>query len=146
LPVKEDINSIGILSIKPKKQVKMKTMSEFIIELKESGFKVYTSDKKENPSYIHFVKDDKIGYCQNSDFGMWSFSTVHKPCRECGTGFNVVDRIEYPTIKLAESCLVNIPQWAAHDRKYSNGVVKKYKDWNDYIIQPINQILKQIEL
>jgi hypothetical protein len=123
----------------------MKTMTEFINELKQNGFSVFTYDTEKEIHYIHFVKDDKIGYCQNSDWGLWSFSTVHKPCSKCGTGFNVVDRIEEPTIELANSCLVNIPKWAANDRKFFNKVIK-YKSWEEYINTPINTISKYKEI
>ena len=125
----------------------MKTLAEFVKELKENGFKVYTSDKKDKYAWIHFVKDDKIGYCQIGYFGHYSFETVHKPCKEAGTGFSVYDETNEPTIQKANECLVIAPGWAINRKKYGANVrdnkIIKYKNWDDYISLPINQILKE---
>lgn len=128
----------------------MKTMNEFINELKQNGFKVYTSDTKEEVSYINFVKDNKIGYCQISQWGQYSFSTVHKPCREAGTGFNVYDETEEPTVYKAMECFVIAPKWAVNRKRYGvnshESPIEKYNSWEDYLSYPINQILTQKEL
>lgn len=128
----------------------MKTMNEFINELKDNGFSVYTSDTKEKPNYISFVKDDKIGYCQIDNFGHWSFSTVHKPCREAGTGFNVVNELAEPIIQHALNCLVVAPGWAINRKKFGvnavNSPIKKYKNWEEYVNTPLNQIMKYKQL
>ena len=52
----------------------MSLFTEYVETLKEAGFKCYTSDTKENPTYCHFVKDNKIGYVQEAYFGGLSFS------------------------------------------------------------------------
>lgn len=128
----------------------MKTMNEFITELKGNGFSVYTSDTKENPTYIYFVKDNKIGYCQINDFSYYSFSTVHKPCRRAGTGYNVYDETTEPTTQKAVACFVIIPRWATKRYWGRNArkapEITKYKSWDDYLNHPINQILNKREL
>jgi len=103
----------------------------YIKELKNNGFAVYTSDTKEQPSYINFTKDNKIGYCQYDRFGGVTFSTVHKPCKECGTGFRVTenDGTYEPTIKDAESSLIFAPNWATPKDKQA---IVKYKSWEEY--------------
>ena len=130
----------------------MKTMDEFIKELKDADFSVYTSDAKKVPTYIFFVRDNKIGYCQIDYFGWWRFSTVHKPCRDAGTGFCVYEELPEPSIQSASDCLIIAPEWAINHKKYGAGVsntaltVKKYKSWDEYINTPINQILKYRKL
>ena len=49
-------------------------------------------------SYFDFKEPDNlaIGYCQFGTyncFDRWSFSTHHKPNRETGSGWNVIDRV-----------------------------------------------------
>jgi hypothetical protein len=116
---------------------------DYIKTLKDAGFKVYTSDNKEIPTYCYFVKDDKIGYVQDDYFGGLSFSTVHMGGKEFGTGFGLTERgIVEPTLKDAYSCFILAPNWA----KGNISIIKKYKSWEDYTARPINQILKHREL
>ena len=133
----------------------MKTLlTEFIDKLKSEGFKVYTSDSKKEPTYYFFVKDNKIGYVQNDTSIGLHFSTVHKPCREAGTGFRIHDTILEPTIQHAKDCFIHRPSWSSFSNHcqycghslYKTDPVVKYKDWNDYISKPINQILKYREV
>ena len=120
-------------------------LHEFVKELKQNGFKVFTSAEDKNYSYCHFIKDDKIGYVQTDYFGGLSFSTVHKPCKGFGTGFGLNDlnnRVWQPTIKDAEKCFITAPNWATGNI----GDIKKYKNWDEYINTPINKILTEREL
>lgn len=109
--------------------IKQQLLHDFIERLKNAGFKVYLSDGKVMPvTWCHFVKDDKIGYVESGDYG-FNFGTVHKPCRECGTGFGMERETHNPTIRMAEDCLIVAPSWARSDIPY----VKKYKDWQEYV-------------
>jgi len=120
-------------------------LHEFVKELKQNGFKVFTSAEDKNYSYCHFIKDDKIGYVQTDYFGGLSFSTVHKPCKNFGTGFGLNDlnnRVWQPTIKDAENCFITAPNWATGNI----GDIKKYKNWDEYVNTPINKILTEREL
>lgn len=132
----------------------MKKLNEFINELKENGFSVYTSDNKENISYCYFVKNNKIGYCEYNDFGYYSFGTVHKPCKEAGTGFRIHDEITEPTIDHVKDCFIHRPSWYRFNNTcnycgqslYKTDPVVKYKDWNDYINSSMGSILKYRQL
>lgn len=98
---------------------------DFASELKSSGFKVYAPVN--TTTYCHFVKNDKIGYVEAGDWG-FNFTTVHKPCRECGTGFSMY-RDVIPNVSMADDCLILAPYWASH---YNYKAVVKYKNWEDY--------------
>ena len=113
-------------------------LSEFVKELKDKGYKVYAPENL--TTYCHFVKDDKIGYVEAGDYG-FNFSTVHKPCTECGTGFQVHREITHPTLEMAKDCMVVAPHWA-----YDRRAVKKYKNWQDYASHPVNNIIPNVEL
>lgn len=125
-------------------------MNEFIGELKQNGFRIFTSCDKEKISYFYFVKDDKIGYCQEEYFSGFDFSSVHKANRRTGTGYRIHSEVMNPTIKHCLDCFVSVPQWAI--KKYwgrnteNRPTVEKYKDWEEYISSPVNQILKYREL
>jgi len=125
---------------------------EFGQELKQAGFRVFSSP---GSNYGYFVKDNKIGYFEASDFG-WNFSTVHKPCREYGTGFSIHRERPEATVKMAEDCLIVAPGWAhvGGGRRCSacgsithrNNQVIKYKSWEDYISDPRNQWREYLEI
>jgi hypothetical protein len=121
-------------------EAKKTRLLKFANELKQNGFKVYTPVNTTTLSaYCHFVKNDKIGYMDCGDYG-FNFTTTHKPCKECGTGFSIEhDCIQ--SIKLANDCLVLAPGWALNsDIK----AVKKYKNWIEY--EQINNWQKWIEI
>ncbi len=121
-------------------ETKRDQLLEFVKELKNKGFKVYAP--AEVTTYCNFVKDDKIGYVERGDYG-FNFGTVHKPCRECGTGFSIHREVNYPTVEMAGDCLALAPHWA--DRSMAEAV-KKYKNWEDYMSNPINKITPKVEL
>jgi len=108
----------------------MKTLTDFIQELKDNGFTVFTSDKKDPVTYCHFSKNNQIGYVQGEYFGGFNFSTVHKPCREYGTGFRVTpnDGISEPTIEWANKAFA-FSGWVVGDPQN----IKKYNSVDEYI-------------
>ncbi len=128
----------------------MKTLAEFVQELKNNNFAVYTADEKKEITWCNFVKDDKIGYIQYDDFTGFSFSTKHKPNRRCGTGFQVHTEIIEPTIKHCIDCFVSVPYWSIKrywGRNAGNSPnVIKYKSWEEYINTPLGSILKYRQL
>jgi len=79
------------------------------------------------PGWIHYGKDGEIGYAQTGEFGGIEYSTVHKPCRECGTGYQVESNGS-PTLENAEKALVNRPDWASW-----GDPVRKYRDLGEYL-------------
>ena len=66
-------------------------LNELITRLHKDGVTVYAHvwDEDKEITYINFVKDNKIGYAQYDRFEGLKFSTVHKPNKETGTGFQV---------------------------------------------------------
>ena len=120
-------------------QEKERLLKEFALELKEEGFDVYLP--KERKTYCNFVKNNGIGYVECGDFGFY-FSTVHKPNRQCGTGYSIERDIITPTIEIAKSCcLISRPHWGNHDH-----APIKYKSWDDYLSYEINTIIEKVKL
>jgi len=115
--------------------------------IKAAGFKVYWSrwsDDTRKATYFHFTDGTNIGYCQEGYFGGIRFSTVHKPCRECGTGFGLTDDpgIYSPTIEDAKQAFIIAPNWAKiNDLK----AVKKYANWQEFVKSPIHSMPEYIE-
>jgi len=113
--------------------------NDFANLLLNNGFTIVIPEKPSYWNYLHFVKNDKIGYCQLSynKCGI-SFSTVHKGNRNCGTGFGLDDShtgITNPTIEDAERAFINYPNWA---KKQDREAVEKYKNLDDYLSKPLN--------
>ena len=119
-------------------ETKRDQLLEFTEKLKNKGFKVYAP--KEITTYCHFVKYDKIGYVESGDYG-FNFSTVHKPCSECGTGFGMERETHNPTVEMAFDCLVEYPAWASNADRHA---VKKYRNWEEYTSWPVNKIIPHI--
>lgn len=101
--------------------------------IKAAGMKVYISNwanASAKPTYFHFTDGDNIGYCQEAYFGGITFSTVHKPCRECGTGFGLnEDGLYSPTVKDAKRSFIHAPNWA---KRTDYEAVKKYANWEEF--------------
>lgn len=75
-----------------------KDLQPLIDRLKKDHVKVFISNyqiDKDNITYCFFSKNDKIGYAQIDRFYDLSFSTVHKPNKETGTGFQVKGNIVF---------------------------------------------------
>lgn len=89
-----------------------------IDDLKAKGLQVFGPEKL--TSYVWFTDGTRIGYVQYNNVGGVSFSTVHKPCKECGTGFAAQD---------AQAALGLAPHWASSG---DVAAVRKYKDFEDF--------------
>jgi len=104
--------------------------------LKKEGMKIYIDNwkhSKSKPTYFHFTDGKNIGYCQTERFGGVRFSTVHKPCKEAGTGFAIQDYLETifnPTIEDARKAFSIIP--AGYPLATYQDKIKKFKDWEEY--------------
>jgi hypothetical protein len=107
---------------------KNEELNEYAQLLLDNGFTIIAP--KEPSTYYHFEKDNKIGYCQYDRLRGVTFTSVHKPCRECGTGFGLEDDRNNQLLSLSvDSALATIncfaPGWASMtDLK----AVVKYKD------------------
>jgi hypothetical protein len=115
-------------------------MKTFINKLIKNDFKVYVTNT-ENPTYCYFIKNDKIGYCQDSYFGGIDFSSVHKPNKDCGTGFRIYEGVNNPSCNHALDCFIFAPSWYDGNKKE----IRKYKNWEDYLKEPTSKILNYIE-
>lgn len=92
-------------------------MQEIIDSIKAQGLQVFGPEKL--TTYAYFTDGTRIGYVQVARVGGISYSTVHKPCREVGTGFRVDD---------AQSALALAPCWAGNSVSF----VRKYRDFAEF--------------
>lgn len=111
---------------------KSEALNEYAQLLLNNGFTIIAP--KDASTYYHFSKDNKIGYVQDDRFRGCTFTSVHKPCRECGTGFGVEDDRDNELLPLnVDSALTTInmfaPNWATASQV---NAVKKYKDIADF--------------
>lgn len=104
---------------------------EFAQLLKDEGFTVLRPESDEYfTKWFFFFKDGKFGTVSNNGFRGFTFSTVHKPCRECGTGYRIGEDFEDLTVKNALACFVTAPNWAnRNDIK----AIRKYKDVAEFL-------------
>ena len=116
---------------------------QYAKQIKELGYTVYIS-ADENYNYGHIVNDeDQICYFQLSDFfDLLNLSTLHIPCKKCGSGFRMYEDIAVPTKEIVNSCFFAGPNWARAYLKY----VTKYKGWEHYQSYKLNQICRTIKL
>lgn len=109
------------------KQIKIEQLKEFANQLKVNGFTVLVS-KKHSFEWLYYEKNGDFGTVSPDHFTGFNFGSVHKPCRQCGTGFGT-DRETELTIERANESL-GIPYWATSlDRKE----IKKYKSVEEFI-------------
>lgn len=114
------------------------TLQDFAAKLLNNGFRllIYIPNDKRPVTWLHYELNGNLGYCQ---VDRWEyklrFSTVHKPCREAGTGYGLNDEfegIENPTIDDAKKAFILKPIWA-NKWHPSNFIPSKYKDLEEYM-------------
>lgn len=110
---------------KTKKQIQIDQLTEFANELKKNGFTVLVSAKYPF-EWLHYEKNGRFGTVSPDHFFNFNFGTVHKPCREAGTGFGT-DREAELTIKNAENSLSRPKEFS----NYAN--IKYYSGIEDFI-------------
>jgi len=129
----------------PVKIFKDDLLTDMADKLKVEGMQVFYSPYNDNrlSTYFFFTDGENIGYCQSGYFGGLRFSTVHKPCRECGTGFGLTDDpgLFEPTIQDAKQAFIIAPNWASSKDRQA---VRKYKNWDEYTSSSINKILSYL--
>lgn len=103
------------------------------------GFDVYQSEKPEWRTYLYFTDGKRIGYLQNDRLTGITLTTVNKPCRECGTGFRVVEFSDLSRAAL-EQAFVIAPWWGS-----ARGVVK-YKNIEEFLASEERQRLPLIKV
>lgn len=111
-----------------KAQRQAEDLKTFSALLQENGFDVIVS-AKHSFQWLFFHKDGKIGTVNADYFGGYNFGTVHKPCRECGTGFGT-ERETDLTVENAKGALLHAPSWASRS---DVAAIRKYKSIEDFI-------------
>jgi hypothetical protein len=115
------------------KTFKTESLEKFADLLKSEGFDIIAdnwSHSNQPLTYFYFHKEGNIGYIQEDRFRGFSFSTVHRPSREVGTGYGVIDRIAEPTVKDAMEAFKFAPDWA---KKSELPFIKKYESLADFL-------------
>lgn len=98
--------------------------------LLNNEYRIFKSYFKEdqNLTYFTYSKNDKIAYLQAKYSGI-EISTVHKPCKNFGTGFGLNENhIINTTLEDLEEGFILCPKWEKGD---TTGI-KKYETLNDY--------------
>ena len=104
----------------------MTPTEELMQEAKRQGFTVYAPENL--TTYFYITKGGQIGYCQHDRITGPKFSTVHKPCKHAGTGYEAANMNE---------AISHRPCWASSDEP-----VTKYKNTADFLAshwQPLKQ-------
>lgn len=116
-------------------------MDKAIIKKVQSfGFDVYM--RNEGDTWLIFTDGTRIGYLQD-DRSSFSLSTVHKPNKNSGTGFQMLRHVGDFTKEDLEACFARAPHWALE--RDARPVVK-YKDMAAYINEnSFNREYKLIE-
>ncbi len=105
----------------------MKRNSPFaqIITLLESqGIEVYTTDTREEPTWLYFTKNDMIGYIKTSNFYGFEITTVNVPSEKYGTGV-LIFRGGNPPLEIFYKAML-ADCWLKEP-----GL--KYKNWQEFV-------------
>lgn len=103
-------------------------LQELLNACKASGLRVYVRPTERPRNTYAFITDGKgIAYVQEEYFGPPKISTMHKPCRECGTGFGLDIPATVDNVRAAMEMVA--PKWATpSDRR----AVRKWESWEEY--------------
>lgn len=112
-----------------RKEQSINDLKQFAELLKNNGFTVIVS-KRHPFKWLYFEKDGKIGTMSRDGFTGFRFATVHKPCRQCGTGFSIGSDCFTPSIEMALESLCFAPAWA---KAKDTAAIRKYKDIEEFI-------------
>lgn len=109
---------------------------------KENGFQVWTFESNSTKIEQVFITDGKNIGTVSADYSGVRFGTVHKPCRECGTGYGLQeDHIINSGLDNIKESFMFAPRWAKAKQK---AAVIKYAGWDEYLTK--NTILKYYQL
>jgi hypothetical protein len=78
-------------------------------------------------TWLYYTDGTRIGYFQRNYYGGFTISTVHMPCRECGTGFGLYDNDGFYDITLQRLLdgFMHAPSWASQTER---NAARKYRD------------------
>lgn len=99
-------------------------------QAKAEGLKVYTHDSDGPIRQVYVTDGTLIATVSERNIICIGVGTVHKPCRECGTGFGLVSSddgtVDLDAIKAAMR--TTAPKWASAKAR---AAVRKYASWDD---------------
>lgn len=122
------------------KKYKNEELEKAVAICKENEIKAYAFQKETISQIFAVDADGNIGTV-SALWGGVTYATVHKGSREHGSGFCLSGENEIASIERIKECMLTVrPNWAR------GGSVEKYKSWEDYLLKPINRILKYYEL
>lgn len=112
-----------------------------IEKIKALGYQVYGSGTPETTimGYIRSKDGLRIGSFQVDEFAQGiTFTTVHKPCRECGTGFRVQTDDHFVSIeelceKHVEQSFLILPPWKPYQRDIQAAYREQYRDFREWL-------------
>lgn len=121
-------------------------MQQAVDKIKSLGYDVYLYPNEHytffcgTPTYGYVVKQDgsRFSYFQLEEPWYCSvrFSTSHKACQECGTGFCCQDhwdaiRIENITKEHIEESFIDPPRWATPKQR-KTALLNQWKDFEEF--------------
>lgn len=110
-------------------------MLQVIIDhAKAQGLQVWTFDSDGEIRQVFITDGNNIATVSRALVGL-SVNTVHKPCRECGTGFGLSGLWGETTmddaIKMLPAAMtMTAPSWAT---KADRAAVRKWASWEEYM-------------
>ena len=109
---------------------------------KQNNYRVFAFQKDVISQVFVVSETDEIGTIA-ADWDGIRYGTVHKPCRDFGTGFRLnkyIDIVPSVIDNIIKCTKTNKPNWA------KKGMVLKYKNWNEYINFGANKVLHYYEI
>lgn len=110
----------------------MKTDSILANRLLSFGFRVFIRPNRDTTlgDWCVFSDGTRLGYAQNTRYRGVSFSTMHKPNRQTGTGFSMGDGLgEDFTKEQAEKAFTFAPEWASESDRRSVAKYPSIEAW-----------------
>ena len=101
--------------------------AKIIAKVQRFGFDVYM--RNPDDTWLYFTDGKSIGYLEDGRLG-FNLSTVHKPNKQAGTGFQIERDAGYFDAYMLRRCFVGVPHWAPLRDRDS---IKKYRDMSEYL-------------
>jgi len=118
-------------------------LAEYAMELINNGFTILLSGY-DNPTWIHYAKNDKIGYVQFEKYRGFGFSTVHKPNSTWGTGISMYREVWEPTLEMAEKTAITTIPGGFNNYGGTKGQPVKYSGVEEFVKKSYSPILAVI--
>lgn len=84
----------------------------------------------ETDTWFMYSDGKNIATVEFSARNLPMLASVHKPSRQVGTGYQMIERGEHITGELMQRALLTVaPQWASNS---DHAAVVKWRDWNEF--------------